>query len=309
MNKKIAITTSSFGQYDPRALKTLEKNRLDVILNREGRTLQQNELFKLLDGCQGVIAGTEKYDKEVLEGLTKLRVISRCGIGIDNIDLDTCKKRGIKIFNTPDEPTRAVAELVIGLILSLFRKINIMDREIRNGIWKKRIGQMFADKEIGIIGFGRIGREVAKLSSAFGARVFYYDPFVTELESELFNVQRNEFKELLSHCDIISLHLPYTPGSDYVIGKKEFALMKQSSTLINCSRGGVVDENALFSMLDSKKISGAAVDVFESEPYHGPLQGLENVILTPHVGSYAKEARIKMELTAADNLIKGFKGI
>lgn len=306
MVKKIAVTTSSFGECGSYPLELLGKNKLSVIFNNQGRTLKQKEVLGLLSGCLGVIAGTEIYDKEVLKKLKDLRVISRCGSGTDNVDLNTCKIQGIKVFNTPDAATHAVAELVIGLILNLLRNINVMDHEIHGGVWRKRMGKLFVDKEIGIVGFGRIGKEVAKLSSLLGAKVFYHDPLESREQDASYAI-RNGLKDLLSHCDVISLHLPFTPENRHFIGKKELSLMKESSILINCSRGGLVDEDALYAALKNGKLSGAGIDVFDSEPYQGPLRELENVILTPHIGSYAKEARLKMELTAVDNLIKGLR--
>lgn len=307
MIKKIAVTTSSFAQCDPYPLDLLEKNELSVVSNRQGGTLKQGEILELLKGCLGVIAGTESYTKEVLEQLKDLRVISRCGSGTDNIDLEICKILGIKVFNTTDGPTRAVAELVIGLIINLLRNIHIMDQEIRNGVWQKRMGRLFVDKEIGIVGLGRIGQEVAKLSSVLGAKVFYYDSLETQ-EPDVSYVIKNELQDLLSHCDVISLHLPLTPENRHFIGQKELSLMKESALLIHCSRGGIVDEEALYAALKNGRLLGAAIDVFDLEPYQGPLRELDNVILTPHIGSYAKEARLKMELAAVDNLIKGLKG-
>ena len=306
MISKVAITTSSFGQCSSYPLEFLEKNEFSVISNRQGRTLKQGEILELLNGCLGVIAGTEVYNKEVLEKLKSLRVISRCGSGTDNIDLDVCKTRGIKVFNTPDGATRAVAELVIALILNLLRNINTMDHEMRSGVWQKRMGRLFADKEVGIIGFGRIGKEIAILSNALGAKVFYYDPFVAQ-ESDFSYVTKNELNDLLTHCDVISLHLPFTSENRQFIGKEGLSLMKESAVLINCSRGGIVDEDALYSALKNGRLLGAAIDVFDSEPYQGPLRELKNVILTPHIGSYAKEARFKMELAAVDNLINGLR--
>lgn len=307
MMKEIAVTTSSFGECGPYPLKILESNQFNVIFNQYGRTLKESEVLDLLNGCLGVIAGTEAYDKKVLEKLKGLRVISRCGAGMDNLDLETCEVLGIKVFNTSDTATRAVAELVIGLILNLLRHVSVMDREMHSGLWQKRMGHLCIDKEMGIIGLGRIGREVAKLAAALGAKVFYYDPQVPG--SDCSSATKNELRDLLGHCDIISLHLPLTPENKHFIGKKEISLMKESALLINCSRGGIVDEGALLSALKTKKIAGAALDVFDSEPYRGPLAQLENVILTPHIGSYAKEARLRMESTAVDNLIKGFKEI
>ncbi len=302
--RKVAVTTSSFGEFDNRPIEILKENRFTVVFNEKGKTLKQGEVLGLLQGCLGVVAGTEAYDKDVLEKLQDLRVISRCGAGTDNVDMDVCQSQGIKVFNTPDGPTRAVAELVVGLMLNLFRNISAMDREVRRGVWHKRMGRLFQYKEIGIIGFGRIGREVAKISHVLGAKVFYFDPLATKEHGLSFAVQ-NDLEDLLKHCDAILLHLPFSSENQRFVGEKEFTLMKENAILINCSRGGIVDEDALYSALKTGRIAGAAMDVFGEEPYHGHLRDLENVILTPHIGSYAQEARAKMELEAVENLMRG----
>ena len=301
MTHKIAITLSSFNQDDPNVIELFERNNLTIKINRLGRTLKSDEILELLQDCSGVVAGTEHYNDEILKKLLDLKVISRCGVGIENIDLEMCRVRGIQVFNVHEGPAKAVAELVIGLALNLLRNITMMNQELKSGIWKKRMGQLFADKIVGILGFGHIGKEVAKLSEALGAHVLYYDS-ASLMESIASPVT---FSDLLLRSDIISVNLPLTLETRRIISYKEFLLMKKNSILINCSRGGIVDENALYDALKNQRISGAAVDVFESEPYEGPLRNLNNIILSPHIGSYAKEARLKMELAAIHNLIKG----
>ncbi len=307
MKDKIAITTTSFAKYDATPLKLLKKRNLVVKINTSGRRLNKKETLKLCNGCIGIVAGTEEYDREVLQRLRSVKVISRCGVATENVDPDVAHKLRIKIYNTPETPTLAVAELTIGLILALLRKIALMDREMRANLWKKRMGSLLSKKQAGIIGLGRIGRKVAELLRALGADVFFADPNVTEKQAGGFT--KIEFKQLLKSCDIISLHLSYSKRNYGLLGKKEFSLMKPGAFLINCSRGGVVDERALYLVLKEGKLSGAALDVFSQEPYSGPLKKLDQVILTPHIGSYAKEARIKMEIQAAKNLIKGLEGL
>ena len=302
MKNKIAITVSSFVEYDRTPLKHLRKKGFEVINNTFSRRLNKKETLELCRRCIGIIAGTEIYDSDILEKLSEIKVISRCGAGVDNIDLDATKKLGIKVLNTPDVPTLAVAELTVGLILALLRKISLMDREIQGDLWKKRMGTLLSGKRVGIIGFGRIGRKVAELLKAIGAEIIYTDPNVTEKKAGIF--PRVDFKELLKNSDIISLHLSYSKENYRLIGQEEFSLMKQGAFLINCSRGGIVDENALYSALKEGKLAGAALDVFEQEPYNGPLKELDNVVLTPHIGSYAKESRIEMEMQAVRNLLE-----
>lgn len=305
---KIAITTSSFGQYHRGGMDLLRKKRIKVILNKTGRTLNPAETLNILQGCEGVIAGTEDYRREILEKLPDLRIISRCGTGDDSIDLEASRRLGIQVYTTPAGPVRAVAELVIGLMLSLLRHISSMDREMHSGRWQKKMGSLFWKKTIGLVGFGRIGREVGRLSALLGAAVYYYDPFLRYRPRSSF-ASAVTLTTLLKKSDILSLHMPLNRGNRYFVGARELAVMKRSAFLINCSRGGVLDEHSLYKYLKSHKLAGAALDVFEREPYQGPLRHLDNVILTPHIGSYAQEARVQMELEAVRNLLKGLNGV
>lgn len=311
--KKIAITTTTFGKYDERPLKLLEEYGLEVVLNPYGRTLKKDEVIEFCKGAIGVIAGTEILDIDTLECLTKtysqspglrpqtLKVISRCGSGLANVDLDTAKRLGIKVFNTPDAPIVAVAELTVGLILNLLRKVCWMDRNLRNEQWEKMMGNLLNKKKVGIKGFGRIGKKVAELLRPFGCEIAYADPFV---DDGLLGMKRLSFDDLLGWADIITIHVSV---KDRLVGEKEFQLMKKGAWLVNTSRGGVVDEKVLYEHLKNGYLAGAALDVFEEEPYAGPIKELDNVIVTPHIGSYAKEARVEMEMQTVENLIKGLK--
>lgn len=300
---KIVITTTSFGKYDNLPAELCKARRFEVILNPFGRKIKSDELVEIAKEAVGLIAGTEPITEAVLLKLPSLKVISRCGAGMDNIDLDAAKKLGIKVFNTPNAPTLAVAEMTVGLILNLLRKINQMDASIRDGRWEKQMGNLLSGKKIGVVGFGRIGRKVAGMLSFFGCEIMFADPFV---EDGTLGFKKLPLEELLSVADIVTLHVP---SGDRLIGAREIGLMKKSAWLINVSRGGVVDEEALYHALKEGHISGAALDVFEQEPYTGLLRELNNVILTPHIGSYAKESRIEMEMQAVENLLRGLEGI
>lgn len=296
---KIVITTTSFGEFDKVPLRLLKTKRLEAVLNPYKRKLTKEEVVKLCKNAVGIIAGTEILDAKVIEKLPKLKVISRCGSGLDNVDCNAAKKNAIKVFNTSDAPVLAVAELTIGLIIVLLRKVNQMDIAVRKGKWEKLMGNLLCDKKVGIIGFGRIGRKVAELLRGFRCEIAYSDPF---LKNGLLGLKRLSMEGILRWADIITIH---ASGKDKLIGKKELKLMRGGSWIINTSRGGVIDEPALCKYLKNGHISGAALDVFGDEPYNGQLRQLDNVLLTPHIGSYAKEARVKMEREAVDNLLKG----
>jgi D-3-phosphoglycerate dehydrogenase len=301
--EKITITTTSFGEYYKEPLNLLRENGFEIILNPHGRKLNKKEVVELCKDAVGIIAGTETIDAEVLKELINLKAISRCGAGLDNIDLGAAKRLGIKVFNTPDAPTLAVAELTVGLILNLLRKVNQMDKTIRNGKWEKLMGNLLSDKKVGIIGFGRIGKKVAELLKPFECEIRYYD--IKEFR-DLGIEGLRDLDELLKTSDIISIHVS---SKEQIMGENEIKMMKKGAWLVNTSRGGVIDENALYKALKEGHLSGAALDVFEEESYSGPLKELDNVILTPHIGSYALESRIEMEKQAVENLLKGLEGI
>lgn len=305
MKQKALITTSSFGQFNDEILGMLEINNLQAILNPYKRKLTENELSDLLrkERPVGLIAGTEPITAKVLkESAEYLRVISRVGIGWDNVDHETARSMGIKVYRTPDATTETVAELTLGLILNLLRKINQMDHELKAGLWEKRMGNLLQNKKVGIIGFGRIGRRLAELLTPFKAEIGYCDNIKIDGNSL---GKEMSLDSLLSWSDIVTLHVSASPNNAAILDKRRIKLIKKGAWLINASRGEVVDEDALYGALISCQLSGAALDVFGSEPYKGPLASLNNVILTPHIGSYAYEARVRMEMEAVDNLIKG----
>jgi len=296
---KIAITTTTFGEYDKGPLNLLSENGFQIIQNPYERKLKKDEVLALCKDAVGIIAGTETLDADIMETLVNLKVVSRCGTGVDNVALVDADRIGIKVYNTPDAPTSAVAELTIGLMLNLLRHVSQMGNELKMGQWKKRMGNLLCEKRVGIKGFGRIGRKVAELLRPFGCEIAYADPFV---EDGLLGLQRMSLKDMLCWADIVTIHVGV---GDRLIGEKEFQCMKEGALIINTSRGGVVDESVLYEYLKNGNLSGAALDVFEEEPYFGALKELDNVILTPHIGSYAKEARVEMERQAVENLLKG----
>jgi len=307
MKKKITITTTSFAKFDDQPLRLLKDAGFEMVLNPRRRKLSGDEVVELASDSVGLIAGTECLDKPTLEKLFSLKVVSRCGVGMDSVDIEAVEKLNIKLFNTPFGPTLAVAELTVGLIFDLLRKITLMDREMRAGTWKKSMGNLLHGKKVGIIGFGRIGKKTGELLSAFGCKICYYDSVSIEGLTNLV-IKRFEMDKLLRESDIVSVHVSGKYEKP-LLGAKELEMMKDGAWLVNVARGGVVDEEALFEALKEGHLSGAALDVFEKEPYDGTFKKLDNVILTPHIGSYAKEARIKMECASVENLLKGLREV
>lgn len=297
--QKVLITTSSFDMDLPE-IAAIREAGFEIVLNPLGRRLSEDEVSGLLaPDIAGVIAGLEPLTARVIGGAQGLRVISRCGIGMDNVDLDAAKERGIVVYNTPDAPTKAVAELAIGLMLDVLRGISAQDRAIRGGGWERPMGGLLGARTVGLAGFGRIGRKVADYAAAFGAQIIMHDPFAQD------DPRFVPFEALLARSDILSLHVPYSEENRHMIGAAQLAAMKEGAILINTARGGLVDEEAVAAALRSRRLAGAGLDVFEKEPYKGPLAGVPGAILTAHTGSYAKEARTEQEALAARNLLAG----
>ena len=303
MSRKIIITPSSFGKCGNHPLELLKKEKYDIILNPFGRKMTADEVVELGKDCIGIIAGVEPLNATVLTSLSSLRCISRVGVGIDNIDLQCAKERGIVVKNTPDGPTRAEAELTIGLIFDVLRKISYRDRLIRKGNWNKEMGYLLQGKKVGIIGLGRIGKKVAELLLALDVEVSGTDVNPDLNWCKMKKIPLLSLNELLSKSDIICIHASCLSENMPLIGKKELDMIKRGSFLINLSRGGIVDEDALYDALKNNSLSSAALDVFNQEPYSGPLTKLDNIVLTSHIGSYAKESRLNMEVQAVKNLL------
>lgn len=304
MKERVFISTTSFGKEDGRPLEMLRDAGLDISTNPYGRKLTEYEAADLLSDKDCLIAGTEPLTAKVLGSAKKLKVISRCGVGMDNVDVAAATRLGIRVFNTPYGPTQSVAELTVGLILDLLRRITAMDRDVREGTWKKRMGNLLGGKRVGIIGFGKIGRKVAELLAPFGVELAYCDICACDCSLPASSMLMDE---LLAWADIITLHCSISKPGAALLGAEQLSVMKKGAWLVNASRGGLIDEQVLYNALKDGHLAGAALDVFEKEPYNGPLAGLDNIILTPHIGSYAKEGRIEMEIQAVENLIEGLR--
>lgn len=296
----ICITTSSFD---------VEGNDHLRRLGAEGWSIENNPWRQQLDEARalefigkhdpvGVIAGVEPWTRAVMAAAPSLKVISRLGVGMDAIDFEAVRDRAIEVRSTPDAPAPAVAELTLGLILAMLRKIALQDRRVRAGEWSKETGPLLYGKTVAVIGYGRIGRRVSELCAAFGALPVPYDPITAP----------GDLDAVLAQADIVTLHMPFSAETKGLLSAGRIARMKPGAYLVNASRGGLVDEAALCAALSEGRLAGAAFDVFEQEPYKGPLCEHANVVLTPHIGSAANEVRRRMEDEAAANLVEALKG-
>ena len=297
---KVLITPSTFCKTSNKPFQILEDAGFEVINNPYKRKINQTELALLLTGVQGVVAGLEQYNYDILSQ-SELKIISRCGSGLSNIDLDAAKKLGIAIYNTPEGPTQSVAELTVGCLLGLIRDVSRVNDLMHQGKWEKHTGRLLKDMEVLIIGFGKIGQTVARILSEIGARILAYDPFLKDHEiSKTFN--KVELTDGLQSADVIILH---SSGEEMLLGETEFVLMKPGVYILNAARGGLIDEGSLEKALITGKVAGAWLDTFKEEPYSGDLTKYNQVILTPHIGSYTREGRQKMEMEAVNNLLLG----
>lgn len=290
------------------AIDLLQKNSLEVIYRPD---ITYNELLSLIRNVDGLIVRSRtKVTKELIGNAANLKIIARAGVGLDNIDLEEAKVKGIKVVNAPDSLTNAVAEHALALMLSVARSIPFAHQRMIRGEWPKHylIGEELTGKVLGIIGFGRIGRRLAELAQPFRMRILVYDiiaPSQDLLKS--FHAELVSFDNLIESSDFISIHVPSTPQTIDMINHDQFLKMKSNCILVNTSRGEVVNEQALIQALKEKRIRGAALDVFSTEPpKNKELFELENLVLTPHIAGQTTEAQVSAGLTVAKQIIDFF---
>lgn len=291
---------------------SLSKEGLEVLKKEKGfqvdvkTHLKPRELKRIIKDYDGIIvrSGT-KLTRAIIDEAKMLKVIGRAGVGLDNIDIDCATEHGIIVMSAPGGNTISTAEHTMSLILALSRNIPQANQSLRRKEWdrKRFMGVELYEKTLGIIGLGRIGAEVAKRALAFGMSVIAYDPFLSLEMAKKLNVELVEFKELLKRSDYISVHTPLTDETYHMIGKGEFKLMKDGVRVINCARGGIIDEDALLLAMKEGKVAGAALDVFEHEPpVDNPLVGLDSVVITPHLGAATEQAQIKVAVDIAKQM-------
>ncbi|MDD2922365.1 MAG: hydroxyacid dehydrogenase [Anaerolineales bacterium] len=266
-------------------------------------TITPEDLFKVLPAYDGmVVRSRTKVRKDLIDVCPNLKVIVRGGAGLDTIDHEYAKSKGIAVMNTPLANSASVAELAIGYMLMMARSLYQATASVKAEKWDKKSfnGVEIGGKTLGLIGVGNIGKEVAKRAAVMGMTVVAYDPYVKEIAG----IQLVSLDELLAQADYISLHLPKTKESANMIGAEQFAKMKNGVRIINCARGGIIDDNALYEALTSGKVAGAALDVFAEEPpADWKLVKLDNVIASPHIGASTKEAQARVGAEVADKLI------
>ncbi len=267
------------------------------------------EVIKEYDAI--VVRSRTKVTREVIEAGSKLKVIARAGVGVDNVDVQAATEKGIMVINAPESTSITVAEHSMGLMMSLARKISIADKSVKSGQWEKSkfMGIELNNKTLGIVGMGRIGSQVVIRAKAFNMEILVYDPYISKEAGAEMGVSVVDLETLLKESDVITIHVPLTPETRHLISAREMEIMKNTAFIINCARGGIVDEDALYYALKNDIIGGAALDVFESEPpQESPLLELDNLIATPHIGASTAEAQRDAALIVANEIITVFQG-
>jgi len=304
---KILITTFPYGTTGNKPLELLNNSSWKIVNNPLGRRVKPKEVPELIKGYDAVIAGTEPYTEEAIKD-SGIKLICRVGIGLDNIPLKFCKENGIKVTYTPDAPSQAVAELALAQIINLSRYITNSNRSVREGAWNRYMGLLISELKIGIIGIGRIGKILVKLLQPFNTELLACDLYPDIEFGKKFNLKWYLKNEILEKADVISLHIPNSKQNYHYIDRDAISKMKTGSYLINTSRGPIIDEDALYDALSQNHLEGAALDVFNHEPYEGSLTRLNNVIFTAHMGASARGSRYLMELGAAEDCVRILNG-
>lgn len=292
--KKVAIGASTFAVGSDQALKKLEQYGIEVAKNPYERKLTKEETIRQLQDAEGLLAGLEVLDEDIFSKTPKLKAIARIGVGMDNVDVEAASQYGIKVSNTPDAPTDAVAETALASLLTMLHKIIPSNVDMHLGVWKKRLGYSVQGMNVLLIGYGRIGQRFAEHLRHLGANILIYDPYRPD-------VSVVDMNKALNKADIVSVH---ALGTEEIITKEVIAQMKDGVILMNCARGAMINEQALYEALNNEKVSQFWGDVFQQEPYHGMLIGCENAILTPHIASNSVQCREVMEMEAVQNLLK-----
>ena len=299
---RIGIGPSTFAQEDQTPLHLLQQAGVTVIPNPVGRRLTEDEILQYLEAEKpdGLLAGLEPLNRRVLTAAQpSLRAVARVGIGVTNVDQAACKELGIKFSSTPDAPSEAVAEMTLAALLCLARNLEPMNRALHEGQWPKMISRSLRELTVLIMGYGRIGRGVARQLADTGCKILICDPFLAPgIPGEFARV---ELPEGLAAADVVSLH---ASGDRPLLGEAEFAMARPGLIVLNSARGELVDEQALVRALESGRVGKAWFDAFWQEPYRGPLLRFPQVLLSPHASTYTRRCRLAMEVEAVQNILR-----
>jgi D-3-phosphoglycerate dehydrogenase / 2-oxoglutarate reductase len=301
----ILIGTHPFGQCGELPVKLLKETGWNIKYNPLGRRLEGDEVKGMLKGIDAVIAGTEPYNKDTIQYAKDLKVISRAGVGLDSVDCEACKQNRIQVAYTPEAPSDSVADLTIAQIFNLLRGLHLANQSAKDGEWERILGLSIKQINVGILGVGRIGGRVINRLKPFGANILACD---IAPNKDIDGVTWVDKEVLFAESDLISIHIPLNEENYHFISSKEFDMMKKGAYIINTSRGSIIRESDLESCLANNHLAGAALDVFENEPYSGVMQDMDNVILTAHLGASDRRSKYLMELGAVENCVNLLSG-
>jgi len=306
---KALITTVPFGDKNRLPLEMLENAGIGYLINPHNKRLTEDQLADLVGDFDVIIAGTEKISDAVMARGANLKLISRVGVGLDGVDLPAARRRGIRVSYTPEAPAPAVAELTLGLMLTLLRSVHVANAQMHQGKWQRIFGRRLAETTVGIIGVGRIGTRVLRRTKAFGTpRILVNDTVPNHELGREFKLEWVTKEQIYKEADIISLHLPLTRLTKNMIRREQLLSMKPDAMIINAARGGIINEHDLYEVMLSGHLSGAAIDVFEHEPYTGKLAEVDRCLLTAHMGSMSVDCRSRMEIEATDEAVRFLTG-
>ncbi len=309
-NCRVLVTSTSYAMNDASLRSDLEAAVGEVLYNPTEHPLTAVELAGMIQGIDGMIAGLDQIDARVIESGDRLRVIARYGVGLDRVDLEAARRKGVIVTNTPGANAGSVAELTVGLMIALARNITIANQRTKAGDWPRLKGHSLVGKEIGLLGLGAIGRQVAHKLRGLGCRIVGYDPAVGREEAAELGVEWLERDEVIRRADFLSLHLPLMSATENIIDRALMALMKDGVYLVNTARSELIDEDALVEALVSGKVAGAALDTFREEPPgadHRLLQ-FDQVIATPHMGAHTDDSTNAMGRMALHNCLTALRG-
>ena len=307
---KVLITTVPFGDKNRLPLELLENAGMEYFINPYSAKLTEGQLAELVTDFDAIIAGTECISEKVMAQASNLKLISRVGIGLDGVDLMAARRRGIKVSYTPDAPAPAVAELALGMMLTLLRSAHVSNAQMHQGRWQRILGRRLAEVTVGILGVGRIGSRVLRRTKAFGTPKILVNDILPNYElNREFKLEWVTKDQIYREADIISLHLPLTHLTKNMIRREQLLQMKPDAMIINTSRGGIINEYDLYEVMKAGHLSGAAIDVFEQEPYAGKLGEIERCLLTAHMGSMSIDCRTRMEIEATEEAVRFLTGL
>jgi D-3-phosphoglycerate dehydrogenase / 2-oxoglutarate reductase len=308
--RKVLVTATNYSRLCAESMDLFRRNDWHIVENTLGRPMTFDELKQSVSDADAAVAGTDAWDEAVFKHAPKLRIIARFGVGVDNIDVETARGFGIKVTNAAGRNANAVAEITIGLLLAAMRNIPNLDRAVRQGIWVRSVGEELVGRTVGLLGFGNIGQKVARKLLGFDVQVIAFDKYPNMEVAKQLGVKMVSAQEALRQSDVLCLLLPSVKETYHFMNSDSFALMKNGAYFVNTARGALVDEEALYTALNSGKLAAAAIDVYEVEPVSAdnPLFLLANIVTTPHTAAETFETYRNVGLYTAQSILDEFEG-